>query len=270
MSNRRFIVLDIEADYPLKNVKPHIFYRLTLNGEERRCYHFFVVNGNIYFKVILYGKNDIQDYYCCSIEKLKKFIMRANISQFFKCGKKTELETVDNLCIMLMECGYKREIDFHEIYEAKKNLRSDFSKWHKYDDFHFISKKLNPNANPGDAEMGNTPFGSTITLDMISDRRKQKVPDCIKEEIIYWTNTMINEKLVDIESVQFTLCAEIAFEVIGTLFKKYKVTIAMVDKNGNQLHKSRFCLCDCGKEQENAMEEYFKNELFSERIFCQC
>ena len=266
MSNRRFIVLDIQPDYPLESVKPNTFYILALNEEERRYYHFFILNGNIYFKIIVYGKKDTKDYYCCSIEKLKRFIIKSNISQFFKREKKKELETVDDLRIMLMECGYKREIDFYEIYEAEENLKSDFSKWHKYDDFHFISKTLNPNAHPGDAQMGTTPFGATITLDMISGRRKQKVPDCIKEEIIYWTNTMLDEKLADIEDVRFLLHAEIAFETVGSLFKSYKVNIVMVDKKGCQLHKSRFCLCDCEKEQERAMEEYFKNELFPEKV----
>lgn len=50
---------------------------------------------------------------------------------------------------------------------------------------------------------------------MISDRRKQMVPDCIKKEIIYWTNTMLDEKLVDIKSVRFLLQVEVAFETIG-------------------------------------------------------
>ena len=264
--NRKFFVLDVQSDYPLKNIKPHIFYRLTLeiSKKNRRYFHFFILNGNFYFENICY-ENDNKDhnlYYCCSIEKLKRFITKANISQLFNREKKIDFETVDDLRVVLMECGYKREIEFDEFYEANCELKSDFSKWHKYDDFQFISKTLNPNAHPGDAQTGQTPFGATITLDMISDRRKQKVPDCIKDEIIYWTNTMLDEMLVDIESVRFLLHAEIAFEVLGSLFKSYKVNILMVDKNGNQLHKSRFCLCDCEKEQEKAMEEYFKNELF--------
>lgn len=265
--NRRLIVLDVQSDYPLENIESHIFYRLTLeiNKENRRYFHFFILNGNFYFKNICYRNNSIKDitfFYCCSIEKLKRFITKENISQFFKREKKITIETIDDLRIVLMECGYKREINFNEFYEAERELKSDFSKWHKYDEFHFISKKLNSNANPGDVKIGSTPFGTTIILDMISDRRKQKVPDYIKEEIIYWTNTMLNEKLADIESVHFLLHAEIEFRVIGTLFKHYKVYIVMVDKNGNQLHKNDFCLCDCSKEQENAMEEYFKNELF--------
>ena len=211
-------------------------------------------------------EDSLEVYYCCSIEKVKRFITKTNISHLLKRDKKISLETIDDLRIVLMECGYKREIDFHEFYEAERELKSDFSKWHKYDDFYFISKKLNANANPGDVKLGSTPFGSTIILDMISDRRKQKVPDCIKEEIIYWTNTMLDEKLADIESVRFLLHAEIEFRVIGSLFKHYKIYIVMVDKNGNQLHKNDFCLCDCEKEQENAMEEYFRNEIFPEKI----
>lgn len=267
MGKRRFIGLHIQADYPLKSIKPNIYYGVTLNKEEKRYADFFILNGNIYFEtaIIMSACERTENYYCCTIEKLKRFVTKVNISQFFKCRRKMELETVSDLLLMVVECGYKREIDFHEFYEAERELKSDFSKWHKYDDFHFISKKLNPYANPGDAKMGNTPFGASITLDMISDRRKQKVPDCIKEEIIYWTNTMLDEKLVDIESVRFLLHAEIAFEVVGSLFKSYKVNIVMVDKEGNQLHKSRFCLCDCEKEQENAMEEYFKNELFPDK-----
>lgn len=267
MGKRRFIGLHIQADYPLKSIKPNIYYGVTLNKEKKRYASFFILNGNIYFEtaIIMSACERTENYYCCTIEKLKRFVTKVNISQFFKCRRKMELETVSDLLLMVVECGYKREIDFHEFYEAERELKSDFSKWHKYDDFHFISKKLNPYANPGDAKMGNTPFGASITLDMISDRRKQKVPDCIKEEIIYWTNTMLDEKLVDIESVRFLLHAEIAFEVVGSLFKSYKVNIVMVDKEGNQLHKSRFCLCDCEKEQENAMEEYFKNELFPDK-----
>ena len=269
MGKRRFIVLDIPGDYPLGNIEPHIFYRLTLeiSKENRRYFHFFILNGNFYYENIYYRNinKDLDFYYCCSIEKLKRFIAKTNISQFFSRKKKISLEIVDDLRVMLMECGYKREIDFKEFYEAESELKSDFSKWHKYDDFHFISKKLNPYANPGDAQMGTTPFGATITLDMISVRRRQKVPDCIKEETIYWTNTMLDEKLVDIESVRFLLHAEIAFETVGSLFKSYKVNIVMVDKKGHQLHKCRFCLCDCEQEQENAMEEYFKNELFPDK-----
>lgn len=266
MGKRRLIVLDIQVDYPLNSIKPNIFYRLALNKEEKKYADFFILNGNIYFEitVVKSASERTVNCYCCTIEKLKRFIAKTNISQFFRCRKKIELETVSDLLLMAVECGYKREIDYRgEFYEAESELKSDFSKWHKYDDFHFISKKLNPHANPGDAKMGNVPFGATITLDMISDRRKQKVPDCIKEEIIYWTNKMLEENLIDIESVRFLLHAEIAFEVIGSLFKSYKVNIVMVDKEGNQLHKSRFCLCDCEKEQENAMEEYFKKELFS-------
>lgn len=266
MGKRRFIVLDIQAEYPLENIKPYIFYKIDLeiSRENKIYFNFFILNGNFYYKRICY-RNDNRDdiyYYCCSVEKLKKFITKTNISQFFCRKKKVSPETVYDLRVMLMECGYKREIDFDEFYEAESELKSDFSKWHKYNDFHFLSISLNPNAHPGDAQIGTIPYGATITLDMISDRRKQKVPDCIKEERAYWANTMLEEKLVDIEKVRFLLHAEIGFKVIGTLYKNCRIEIIMVDKNGNQLHKAYFYLCDCSKEQEEAMEEYFKNELF--------
>ncbi len=275
MGNRRFIVLDIQADYPLENIKPHIFYRITLeiSKENRRYFYIFILNGNFYFENLSYRKKELMTledslevYYCCSIEKVKRFITKTNISHLLKRDKKISLETIDDLRIVLMECGYKREIKFNEFHEAERELKSDFSKWHKYDDFHFIAKKLNPNANPGDVKMGSTPFGSTIILDMISDRRKQNVPDCIKEEIIYWTNTMLEEYLIDIKDVRFLLHAEIEFKVIGTLYRNYRVEIIMIGENRKQLHKAHFCLCDCEKEQENAMEEYFKNELFPDKV----
>ena len=42
MGNRRFIVLDIQADYPLENIKPHIFYRITLEiSKENRRYFYY-------------------------------------------------------------------------------------------------------------------------------------------------------------------------------------------------------------------------------------
>ena len=37
-----------------------------------------------------------------------------------------ELETVSDLLLMAVECGYKREIHFHEFYEAEEELKSDF------------------------------------------------------------------------------------------------------------------------------------------------
>ncbi len=42
MSNYKFIVLDIQPDYPLKNVMPNIYYRLTVNKEENRHASFFI------------------------------------------------------------------------------------------------------------------------------------------------------------------------------------------------------------------------------------
>lgn len=98
---------------------------------------------------------------------------------------------------------------------------------------------------------------------MISDERKQSVPDCIKEEIAHYMNTMLEENIIDIKDVRFLLHAKIEFEVIGTLYRSYRVEIIMIGENRKQLHKERFCLCDCSKEQENAMEEYFRNELFA-------
>lgn len=269
MRKHRFIVLDIQLDYPLKNIKPHIFYRIALaiDKEERRYFYFFILNGNIYFENVV-CRNDlhnVEEYCCCSIGKFKRFIAMENISEFFRFKKKTDLETVNDLYITIMECGYKREIDFNEFYEAENELKSNFSNWHKFDEFIFKAQALDPNHHPGDALITKSHFGATITLDMISDRRKQAIPDCIKEEIIYRINRMLNEKLVDINSVEFLLHAEMEIEVIGTLYKLYKIHIIMIDKEENQLHEANFYLCDCEKEQENAMEDYFKNELFPDK-----
>ena len=139
MGKRRFIGLDIQADYPLKSINPNIFYRVTLNKEEKRYANFFILNGNIYFKtaIIISACERTENYYCCTIEKLKRFVTKVNISQFFKCKKKMELETVSDLLLMAVECGYKRETDFHEFYEAEEELKSDFSSRYKFDDFKF-------------------------------------------------------------------------------------------------------------------------------------
>ena len=52
MGKRRLIVLDVQSDYPLKNIKSRIIYRLTLEGdkENRRYFYFFILNGNFYFE----------------------------------------------------------------------------------------------------------------------------------------------------------------------------------------------------------------------------
>ena len=269
MGKRRFIVLDIQADYPLKSIKPNIYYRLTLNKEKKKYADFFILNGNIYFKleVVKSACERTVDCYCCTIEKLKRFIIKTNISQFFKCRKKIELEIVSDLLLMAVECEYKREIDHNgEFYEAESELKSDFSDRYKFDDFKFaVSIDLNPSSHPGDVLITKSHFGAIITLDMISDERKQPVPDCIKEKIVFFANNMLEENLIDIKDVRFLLHAEIEFEVIGSLYKNYRVEIIMIDKNRNQLCKEKFYLYDCGKEQKNAMEEYFKNELFPDK-----
>ena len=54
MGKRRFIVLDIQGDYPLKSIKPNIYYRVTLNKAGKRHVDFFVLNGNIYFETAIY------------------------------------------------------------------------------------------------------------------------------------------------------------------------------------------------------------------------
>lgn len=266
MANSRFIVLDIQSDYPLGSVKPNVFYRLTLNKEEKRYAKFFILNGNIYFEIAVYKSacERTEDYYCCSIEKLKRFITKTSISHFFKRRKKTELETVSDLLLMAIECGYKREINCNEFYEAECELSSDFSSRYKFDDFKFaVSIDLNPPAHPGDALITKSHFGAIITLDMIHDKRKQSVPDCIKDEITYFANKMLEENLIDIKDIRFLLHAKIEFEVIGSLYKNYNVEIIMIDKDRNQLHKEHFSLYDLGKEATAMMEEYFKNELFS-------
>lgn len=269
MGKRRFIGLHIQADYPLKSIKPNIYYVVTLNKEEKRYTDFFILNGNIYFEtaIIMSACERTENYYCCTIEKLKRFVTKVNISQFFKCRKKMELETVSDLLLMAVECGYKREIHFHEFYEAEEELKSDFSSRYKFDDFKFaVSIDLNPPSHPGDALITKSHDGAEITLDMISDERKQPVPDCIKDEIAHYANTMLEENLIDIKDVRFLLHAKIEFEVIGTLYRSYRVEIIMIGENRTQLHKVYFCLCDCEKEQENAMEEYFKNELFPDKV----
>ena len=53
MGKRRFIVLDIYADYPLESIKTNVYYQVTLNKEEKRYANFFILNGNIYFKVAI-------------------------------------------------------------------------------------------------------------------------------------------------------------------------------------------------------------------------
>lgn len=269
MSNSRFIVLDIQSDYPLGSIKPNIFYRLTLNKEEKRYARFFILNGNIYFEIAVYKSacERTEDYYCCSIEKLKRFITKTNISQFFKFKKKTELENVNDLYIIIMECGYKREIDLNEFYEAENELKSDFSSRYKFNDLKFEkSVDLNPRSHPGDVLITKSHYGAIITLDMVHDNRKQPVPDCIKDEITYFANKMLEENLIDIKDIRFMLHAEIEFEVIGSLSKDCGVEIIMIDKDRNQLHKVHFSLYDLGKEATAMMEEYFKNELFPDKV----
>ena len=256
--NSRFIVLDVSQDYPLEHVKPNVFYRVSFEiEEEKRHGHFFILNGNIYYEFSRYN-----NYICCSIEKLKRFITKENIKHFLFKRKKEQLETVNDLYIMVMQCEYKREIDWNEYNEAEGDLKSDFSKRYGFDDFKFASRQLNPRSFPGDALITEDRWGSIITLDMISDRRKQYIPDCIKEDICYFANNMLEENLIDVNDVRFLLHAKIKFNVIGTLSKNYQVYIIMINKNGEQLYEESFCLCDCEKNKRFALEEYFKNELF--------
>lgn len=269
MRNHRFILLNIKQDFPLKDVKSCVYYRMKINGEEKRYAEFFILNGNIYLKVSVYKSaccDSSTNYYCCSIEKLRRFITKVNISQFFfKRRKKTELETVGDLYVMTMECGYKREIDCEEYYEAECELKSDYSNRYKFNDFNFVvSLELNPWHYPGDILISESKKnGSIITLDMISKKRCQPVPEYIKDEVTDFANNMLEENLIDIKDVQFLLQAELELYVIGTLGKTYRINVIMIDKNKEELHKKRFFIYDCGgKEAVDIMDEYFKNELF--------
>ena len=270
MGNHRFIVLDIQSDYPLKSVRPNMYYRVTINKEEKKYASFFILNGNIYFEIAVYKSacERTVDYYCCPIEKLRRFITKVSISQFlFKRGKRAEVETINDLYIMAMGCGYKREIDHNEFYEAECELKSDFSSRYKFDDFRFaISIDLNPPSHPGDALISKCRYGAEITLDMISDERKQPVPDCIKDEIVYHANNMLEETLIDIKDAYFLLHGRLEFSVIGSLCKDYRVDIIMVDRNNKQRYEDHFCLCDLGEKATTIMEEYFKNELFPGKV----
>ena len=88
MGKRRFIGLHIQADYPLKSIKPNIYYRVTLNKEEKRYACFFILNGNIYFKAAIYMSacERTEDFYCCTIEKLRSFLYNSNIGNSKKEG----------------------------------------------------------------------------------------------------------------------------------------------------------------------------------------
>lgn len=172
---------------------------------------------------------------------------------------------------MVMKCGYTRKIDFDEYYEAECDINSDFSKRYKFDDFRFVvSPELNPRSCPGDVLITQGTCGSIIiTFDMISNRRKQFVPDCIKDEVAYFANNMLEENLLDIKEVLFFLYAKIEFSMIGTYSKNFMVNIIMIDRRGNQLQEEHFSLYDYEDAMEDAMEEYFKNELFPAKAVSQ-
>ena len=259
--NRRRIFLSVSSDYPLEHLKANVLYGVQFELDEGTKYgSFFVLNGNIYYNL---GSDT---YICCSIQNLKKFITKDSIKQFLFKHKKIDIESVNDLCIMVMKCGYTREIDSDDYDEANGELKSDFRSRYKFDDFKFSeSLELNPKAHPGDVLITQSRWGSIITLDMISDRRKQLVPDAIKDEISYHANNMLEENLMDIKDVAFLLYAEINFEVIGTLSKHFKISIIMIDGKREQLQEEHFCLCDCEDDMEDTMEEYFKNELFPDK-----
>ena len=266
----RIIVLDVSLGYPLKNIVPGTIYRIAVDIEDGRKKHvsIFMWDGNIYYQSSVYGKIDKIEHYWCSIEKMKRFITQENIKYFFQNHEKRKRQkTIKELYEMLISCEYKWKISFCEYYEVKNNLQSDFSDWYKFDDLYFVSEALSPSNHPGDASIsdGSWRESSVITLDMIADQRKNPVPECIKEKISYFANCMLREKLVDIKYVQFLLHAKIEFTVIGSLHKDYKIYIIMVDDCWNHICEKRFCLCDCKKEMEDAVEGYFRSELFPEK-----
>ena len=266
----RRIVLDVSLDYPLKNIVSGTIYRIAVDIEDERKKHvsIFIWDGNIYYESTIYGKLDQIERYCCSVEKMKRFITQENIKYFFhNHGKRKKQKTVKELYEIIISCEYKWKISFCEYYEAKNNLQSDFSGWYNYDDLNFVSETLNPCSHPGDASIskGSWQESSVITLDMIADQRRNPVPECIKEKISYFANCMLREELADIKDVRFLLHAKIEFRVVGSLYKHYKIYIIMVDDCGNHLCENRFCLCDCEKEMEDAVEEYFRSELFPEK-----
>lgn len=264
---RKYICLDVRPEYLLTNLKANIFYYThpfnPWNMDKKGSSCGFIVNGNIYCEFNILDEKDI--YVCCSLAKLKRFLVSSNIKSIFLHRKKEELETIEDLYIAVVNCGFTRKIDWEEYEEARRNLKSDFSKRWKFDDFNLRAQALKESHHPGDALIQGSRFGTDIILDMVSNRRMQPVPECLKEEITYWINNMLEEDCIDITEVRFLLHAKIQFEVVGSLYRSYQVEIIMVDKDGIKIKTKDFCLCDCSREMEQAMEEYFKNELFAVR-----
>ena len=265
---RKHIVLTVSPDYLLSNIKANIMYishpfnpyKKSINGDST----FFIMNGNIYcaFRNFDTSKCD-ETYMCCSIIKLRKFLSTTNIKNFILYRRKEQLETIEDLYNAVINCGFTRIIDFWEYREAVKDLKSDFGKRYKFDDFTFVSKPLSFTSRPGDILLQASTYIMKMVIDMISNRRKQAIPECLKEEISYEMNNMLEENAIDITDVQFLLHGIIKFEVIGTLFKKYQLEIVMMDNSGEvELNNKNIYLCDCSNEMEMAVEEYFRNELF--------
>lgn len=271
--NSRFIVLNVAPNFPLDSIKANVMYIFSTSSSysedaDKESVTLFVNNGNIYLYFRRFNNknisNNMEIRMCCSITRLKRFVASENIKKFIiQHGRKKQLETIADLYKAVFKCGYAREIERDEYYEAESNLKSDFSERCKFDDLNFTTKALSARSHPGDALVTQSRWGSTIIFDMISNRRKQQIPNCIKDEILHWANKLMEENLLTFKDVRFLLHAEIELEVLGSLSKRYKVRIIMIDKNGEQLSKKDFCLCDCTKEMEDAMEKYFKEELFS-------
>lgn len=264
------IYLQVSPNYLLRNVRANVVY--TTNAfnpytkKTNRCNSsLFVNNGNIYCNF-----RDFEDckeiYVCCSIIKLKKFITSTNIKNFMSFHRKAEkLELIADLYECVINCGFTRKIKEVEYYEAEQNIKSDMKNRYKFEDFKFVSKGLVSNSYPGDVAIQNSRDGFEIALDMISQNRKQPVPEFLKNHITYYSNNMLEENILNIDDVWFLLRACIDFTEGGTLYKHYRVEIIMINKNKEELQKKRLYICcqdNYSSENVNDMEMYFKNELF--------
>lgn len=268
--------------YPVECIKPNRMYIV------RYCNSLFISNGNIYVRL---GNVDDEKYFCCFIHNFKKWGGIENLKSFisFK-GKKEKVKTISDLTDAVMECGYKRKLDYDEYRDIENDSLLENSDYkYSIDDLVFHGCEI---LYRGFQKLESPRYGLQIgqfndveiifCLDLGIGGIRKDLPKCILKEIEYEANRLLEVNFVkaeDVGKINFTCYTKVKLSHCihkdgnHVFYRIYSIHIE-IDKISNYykdfdldnvdvkfLKHADFCLCD-RVGTEKAFDEFIKHEIF--------
>lgn len=267
--------------YPVDHIKANRMYIVRYSNV------MFIANGNIYVQI---RKNDDEKYYCCTIDKFKKWGSIENLKRVVTLKGKNEIKTITDLMDAIIECGCSRKLDYFEYLEAENDSLLENSDYkYNVDDFifqsyHDFSRGFKMNGTGFRESEGRIFYDGNInfSLDLCVGGIRKDLPACILKEIEREANKLLEVNFVkpkDIKDVKFTCYAkvELSHSICNNgnhvFYRSYSIHIE-IDKISNYyndfdldnvdmkfLKHADFYLCD-RPWTEKPFDEFIRNEMF--------